>query len=675
MNVNPFKVIKATNLPPDDVVNLWVDNSTKSTVSSLLSPESPAPIILLGGKGSGKTHILRYCSYRSQKVRAQKLGINIFDLLKMEGYFSVYLELSDFQFNRFSNLNTSIFNVDEIYFYYLNIIVSEIFLSQIIDLIDSDLSLKECFDCRLFKVNISEFIFDDFIDEINSIEDLLKVLKRLHKQMDQDISYLNNGVRSQLPIKFLFSPRDNRLFDVIYAVMSSMQELRDVRVMVLIDQFEDLGPNQQVYVNTILRHVKWPELISVRIAGRLYAVKTKSTYSANEKLLNAEAETKYIESFMLSDHDEKSKHESFSINLCKLRVKNYWFREISDDLIRKSFPAQDFSEINERIIKKYPLSMDRYHFKVLKAQLLQDKFNEKDILSIINDLSCPNNALLEKKNIYLFYQRWSKGDSTNLLHFSSEIKDSLLGNQPLHSSTTLSHLEKDFQYQLIRDFKQSYLYTGFDTILQITEHNPRSFVNLLSFMYEYGIFSEEELFSGKGLSFKVQDRAIRAASEYFWNDAICDVEDSHEVMMISRLCGFFKDYRLVNKPYEKTLISFAYDPNLVNSDCKKILDRASTHSLIIEDRKGKKAKNNSTKLLKKFNINPMLTIKWDLPTVVGGSIELTGNFMNALCCGDDSTWKHEVSLVLRPLSAPFESNKKSNKTRGEQNEIQVEMDL
>ena len=145
--------------------------------------------------------------------------------------------------------------------------------------------------------------------------------------------------------------------------------------------------------------------------------------------------------------------------------------------------------------------------------------------------------------------------------------------------------------------------------------------------------------------------------------------------MISRLCGFFKDYRLVNKPYEKTLISFAYDPNLVNSDCKKILDRASTHSLIIEDRKGKKAKNNSTKLLKKFNINPMLTIKWDLPTVVGGSIELTGNFMNALCCGDDSTWKHEVSLVLRPLSAPFESNKKSNKTRGEQNEIQVEMDL
>ncbi len=55
----------------------------------IIEPSNPRPIFILGGKGSGKTHILRYFSYESQKIRAEINKISLLSQLQKEGYISV----------------------------------------------------------------------------------------------------------------------------------------------------------------------------------------------------------------------------------------------------------------------------------------------------------------------------------------------------------------------------------------------------------------------------------------------------------------------------------------------------------------------------------------------------------------------------------------------------------
>ena len=77
MKLNPFKVIKATNLQDDNIVKYWVDifnsETEQNSFLKLLAPEVATPMIILGGKGSGKTHILRYYSYLAQKSGLPKI--------------------------------------------------------------------------------------------------------------------------------------------------------------------------------------------------------------------------------------------------------------------------------------------------------------------------------------------------------------------------------------------------------------------------------------------------------------------------------------------------------------------------------------------------------------------------------------------------------------------------
>ena len=93
MKINPFSNIKATHLSKKEIVDLWVDinnnEEEKANFEKIIEPSNPRPIFILGGKGSGKTHILRYFSYESQKIRAEINKISLLSQLQKEGYISV----------------------------------------------------------------------------------------------------------------------------------------------------------------------------------------------------------------------------------------------------------------------------------------------------------------------------------------------------------------------------------------------------------------------------------------------------------------------------------------------------------------------------------------------------------------------------------------------------------
>src|SRR5580704_925424 len=66
----PFEVTKASDFTDAQIAATWVDLSGGGFFE-LADPRSPMPLMLLGGKGSGRTHLMRYYSFALQKLRAK----------------------------------------------------------------------------------------------------------------------------------------------------------------------------------------------------------------------------------------------------------------------------------------------------------------------------------------------------------------------------------------------------------------------------------------------------------------------------------------------------------------------------------------------------------------------------------------------------------------------------
>ena len=56
---NPFDITKAVDYTDDEIYRYWVDIKEHGFYN-LIKPETLMPMIIVGSKGSGKTHIMKY---------------------------------------------------------------------------------------------------------------------------------------------------------------------------------------------------------------------------------------------------------------------------------------------------------------------------------------------------------------------------------------------------------------------------------------------------------------------------------------------------------------------------------------------------------------------------------------------------------------------------------------
>jgi len=58
---NPFNITKAMDLSDEQIDRFWVD--LPGGHAEIGNPASPMPMLISGGKGSGKTHLMRHYSF------------------------------------------------------------------------------------------------------------------------------------------------------------------------------------------------------------------------------------------------------------------------------------------------------------------------------------------------------------------------------------------------------------------------------------------------------------------------------------------------------------------------------------------------------------------------------------------------------------------------------------
>lgn len=98
MSENPFEVTKAVDFTDEEIAATWVD-LPGGGFKSLVDPRSPMPRFLVGGKGGGRTHLLRYFSYPLQCLRHTDDRIKG---IQSDGYVGIYFRCGGLNSSRFA---------------------------------------------------------------------------------------------------------------------------------------------------------------------------------------------------------------------------------------------------------------------------------------------------------------------------------------------------------------------------------------------------------------------------------------------------------------------------------------------------------------------------------------------------------------------------------------------
>ena len=101
-NSNPFSFSKASDYTDEEINTFWVDIDD-DFVRKIIDPTSKKSSFILGGKGTGKTHLLRHFSYASTKLRHPNLsGLEI---IRNDGFVGVFLRANALDASRFDTSN------------------------------------------------------------------------------------------------------------------------------------------------------------------------------------------------------------------------------------------------------------------------------------------------------------------------------------------------------------------------------------------------------------------------------------------------------------------------------------------------------------------------------------------------------------------------------------------
>lgn len=659
---NPFDHTKASYLSIEEIQNLWVEYPS---LRDITDPRSLQPKMIIGGKGSGKTHLLRYYSYSLQKIRhKQELVQGIVE----EGYLGNYTLLSGLNADRFKGekIDREIWNA--IFYYYVDLFIVENLLRNLRDVTENTSVLEDKEEL------ISKKICSTFEEEISlkkySLTSVINFIKEERNKIAMEV--VNSAITKKINHRIKCSP-SNLVFRVPEIFKENIDEFKNLTFLYIIDELENITEWQQVYINSLIRECRPPS--SIIVGSRLYGPKTYLTHSANEEI---KVGAEFIEVFL----DERFRHTSTDYKefATELLLKRVWGDEPNNNQTNfsKNFETEDpFSAENsvfKKIIDKTKAKKKKVYFKKLRTEfksLNNTKYTNKKVISysddqvetIIDSLTNDGKPLLEKLNCFLLYQSMSK--SKNLVKTANEIKIDMQDFEAKKNNKYKRSFNKwkfDLIFQLVRDFELSLynpVYTGFDAIIELSDGLPRNLLMIMNKLYSISPFIGENPVMNS-FSVRAQNMAVEKASNWFYNDALPKGSDG--VIMrecISKLANFFREFKYSDKPSEKTLISFSYVDSEISAEARKFIDMAEKWSQIIELDSGHKDRN-SKKIRKKYRLNKMLCPRWELSISSGGTIQFSPEEIEVIFTNvRDHRYNIVMSRRLQKLNFPFNTIKKS----------------
>ena len=634
MKPNPFDTPKASHFTADDILKLYVDagGNNDEVVNRLLEPASKTPLRLLGGKGSGKTHLLRYCSH---SVRKRKQNGDLVAAVKTDGYVGLYVDSGALNAQKFHGKGLSREQWQGIFGYYFEMWLVHHFLAflrQLPEQIDD----KRFLDLEVFLSGIQDSFDVNVADEFDSLTGLEEFLTKLRKDVDYRSN--NAALRSTFEdLEILFSPGE-LIFGAAEAFRKACPEIGDATLCYMIDEAENFSEAQQTFFNSLIRFRKG--IVTFRVGARLYGIHTDETMNKGEPIKRgSEFEVVKLDDFLrkLPDAD----YRKFSARLIAKRLNQSGISCSLDkeDNLSDEFesvdPTDDYSHECLEILEATDRgNRERPYFKKFRSALSnRTNIGESAIDEIIDQLQCPSRPLVEKTSLMLFY-RSAKRETDEAKQVAQEIAASALAYSAGDKAKGRKHVnildyyKSDLLAQLYREARQPVAYCGFDTIVTLSQGIPRNLLMLLKYIYRRSLFADEQPFEGGKISKYAQTDGIKDAAQWFWEDAQPEKNAASVRLSIEGVARLFRTVRYSAKPSEPGISTFSVKMNELSENARKTLRTAENWSYLLHIPHAGSDKNSEDRR-DKYQLVPMLAPKWDIAYTIRATIELSDELSNA----------------------------------------------
>lgn len=670
---NPFTTIKANDLNDSEINEQWVDIQDNGFLD-LFSPKEPMAQYILGGKGSGKTHLMRYFSYKSQLLRNKRDPIN---LLVKDGYFGVYFQASGLNGSRFEHLPLEPAARNAIFEYSFELWFAGIVLEALLELkaLNHDLIRDEEAFCKDISNLINKEIED--IANTNNIRCLRDELVKLSNKVDLEVN--NSFFKQTIDIEILTN-RGALIFGIPKLLSKHSDTFKNISFLYLIDELENISKDQQIYINTLVREKKLP--VSFRLGARMHGIKSWETLGAGE----ANRKDNEHGVIRLDDAFDKKDYETFATNLIINRLisvgfvnKDFFPNDNSEDTnkLKISYLSKLFEEPNlEQILGNSKKRSSDEFSQIIKSFNSRFKISKLDSLELLENLSCPEDLRVEKAAIHLFCQSWKNNSSASineLVKYSEDIKINIQSfienrndiNNPI--SQKLKYFSNNYTASVLRANSPNNLelYAGFQQLLTVTKGFPRHILTVLRHAYKIELFNGSTPFlNGNKLSLKSQTFALKESADWFHEDCISEGKLGTNVgIALDRLCEILRLEMYADKPVECSASSFTVDFSSLSNYSKSVLEWAEMIRVIIPA-DTKRQEKNSQKLVNKYHLNGLLCPKWGLSLARRGAISFKVEDFEKILTPELVAEFNEFKQLFEQMRyAPFNTNEPKTKPK------------
>lgn len=485
---------------PDDIWNKYV-LPLNYEESNLLSFSKST--VVNGGRGSGKTMFLKYHCYPTIFSK-NKIELFESELSDIGIYWRPDTDFSNMITENYLNNNWKVaFNI------YIGLSIFSEFSKLITTFIDSNYIDKNHIDLA------KELILPDDIKELFKLKDRIKVTdfgsicQRYRSQLNDWLNY----PEGKPPI--IFGAKEKWIY-FINTVLKSIKPFEDTTFHIFIDEFENLAKEQQILINSWIKHSQNPLIFHVAYKKHY---KVTSDTSSEQKI-------EPVSDYRIIDLEKlyKDNFEILASEIILSKLNSYFNNE------QQIYNLSDIKSIENRKDNKYQSKI-----KATVKNIFPSLSISETVLKLFED-----NALYKKlekliqdglkfQNSSLYYRSFIDLDRKE----ESLINGILLNRDRINPDELLNHFqEKNVSYykELINNnllgtillLYTSYqnktcpYYAGFERFIMLSQANIRHLLELChQSIIEYERTNDKKLTTIENFTipFEIQTKAVRNTSK------------------------------------------------------------------------------------------------------------------------------------------------------------------
>lgn len=483
---NPFKENRT-----EQMRDLW-----KYYVPFSESSNTFKPLVVEGGRGSGKTMFFQCKSWKEEIAKARKEQCLIKDWIKYREYIGLYYRVDTTFVSSMKGSDRT--DWDKIFETYLAICVLRevlLFLTEIksdLDINDSTLNKFACEFSKKIEPEYNIETFDTFIERttvyLDRIEDIINGI---------DIN-IGSNLRFVKVLRFV-----NDLCEECQSLIC-----QDIVFKIFIDEYETLQESQQRIVNTLIKHSEIPVIYNIGL--RPSGMKTPKTISDTETI-----ESPHDFEYQILDV-ELDKYKDILRDICRKRIKlakeNGKVNCDVNEEIEFYLGNYDFDfelgmlEDCSNVLDFKELLVEKIHVKALEENLSEDM--EKQYIKVL----CTDASVLSARlHLTLLYKNNVYTPSLKTLH------DAYISNSDKYKDW-LHNRKNGIIFLLCKECKKEKMYFGFDAYAALSSGIVRYFLELCEQAFDFAFLDDYSWNSQ--ISPQTQTEAAKHVSEYKVRDIL-----------------------------------------------------------------------------------------------------------------------------------------------------------